>query len=231
MTSHEVEISQIIEDLVGTIPLTIVGVYDPIQEVTNVCSTAWLRVGKVIYDETGNAFTIIEIEADQYIKAVNDNAIPLDGVITIYGPLFLSGTKLATNLEFTKYSKDVINKTPLIWLVEFIRLEKYGRESALDFSTELRIFFLDETNILNFKTKDHRLNVVNPMGRLLDAFIDVVGQDRRFKKLDNYEVLTFSRFGTETDAGAFQNVLDANLSGLELRITLDMFRKNCKNCN
>ena len=231
MTSHEVEISQIIEDLVGTIPLTIVGVYDPIQEVTKVCSTAWLRVGKVIYDETGNAFTIIEIEADQYIKAVNDNAIPLDGVITIYGPLFLSGTKLATNLEFTKYSKDVINKTPLIWLVEFIRLEKYGRESALDFSTELRIFFLDETNILNFKTKDHRLNVVNPMGRLLDAFIDVVGQDRRFKKLDNYEVLTFSRFGTETDAGAFQNVLDANLSGLELRITLDMFRKNCKNCN
>lgn len=231
MTSHEIEISEIIEGLVGQIPLTITGVYDPINLYTKVCATDWLRVGKKIYDATGNEFTITEIEADTYIKATNKDGLLLDGVITIYGPLFLSGTKTATSLEFTKITKDVIAKTPLIWLVEFIRLQKYGRESALDFSTELRIFFLDETNILNYKTKDHRLNVVNPMGRLLDAFIDVVGKDRRFKRLVDYEVLTFSRFGTETDAGAFQNILDANLSGLELRITLEMFKKNCKNCN
>lgn len=231
MTSHEVEITQIIEDIVGTIPLTIVGVYDPLLDLTNVCSTAWLRVGKTIYDELGNEFTILEIGADQYIKAVNKDAIPLDGVISIYPPFFISGTKMATNLEFTKYSKDVTAKTPLIWLVEFISLNKYGKDSALDFSTELRIFFLDETNILNYKTKDHRLNVVNPMGRLLDAFIEAIEGDRRFKKLESYEVLTFSRFGSETDAGAFQNILDANLSGLELRINLDMFKKNCKNCN
>ncbi len=228
---YEVEITEIIEALVESIPLEITGVYDPLDGLTYTCTTKWLRVGKKVYDSLGNEFTITEIEADEYIKGQNKDGLPLDGTITIYPPIFISGTKLATSLEWTKKDKDVINKTPLIWLVEFISLNKQGRESALDFSTELRIFFLDETNILNYKTKDHRVNVVNPMGKLLEAFIEVVANDKRFKRVDNYEVLTFSRFGTETDAGAFQNILDANLSGLELRINLDMYKKTCKNCN
>jgi hypothetical protein len=39
---------------------------------------------------------------------------------------------------------------------------------------------------------------------------------------------TFSRFGVEQENGMFQNILDANLSGVELNLSLTKFKANCK---
>jgi hypothetical protein len=46
--------------------------------------------------------------------------------------------------------------------------------------------------------------------------------------LDTYEIVNFTRFGTEQSNGYFQNILDANLSGVELRIKLTKYKQNCK---
>ena len=51
---------------------------------------------------------------------------------------------------------------------------------------------------------------------------------RQFKVIEDFELITFSRFGVEQQTGMFQNILDANLSGVELRITLTMYKANCK---
>ena len=227
---NEVEITQIIEELVGAIDNTIDGTYNAEDGKTYFCATKWARVGKKLYDEVGNEFLITEVVENSYIVATNKDQVTFNGTYYLNPPFFISGTKLATNLEWTKKDPRVVEKTPLVWLLEFISLTKYGRESAIDFETELRIFFLDETNISQFKNKQHRTNVVSPLGQLLGEFIEVIKNDRRFKKVESYDVLTFSRFGTETDAGAFQNVLDANLSGLELRITLEKYKENCLIC-
>ena len=121
-----------------------------------------------------------------------------------------------------------MKKTPLIWLLEVIRLRRYGRDSVIEFESDLRLFFLDETNVSQYYTADHRENVVYPMERLCDEFIKVVEKNKNYQTIDNYDIITFSRFGVERDNGMFQNVLDANLSGVELRVTLTKYKENCK---
>ena len=66
------------------------------------------------------------------------------------------------------------------------------------------------------------------MSRLAKAFLDSVSQNRSFQTIEEFELITFSRFGVEADEGMFENILDANLSGVELRVNLVKFKENCK---
>ena len=66
------------------------------------------------------------------------------------------------------------------------------------------------------------------MSRLADLFIQAVNKDRQYLTLDQYELINFTRFGTEDTKGYIQNILDANLSGVELRISLTKYKENCK---
>ena len=140
----------------------------------------------------------------------------------------MSGTKIATNNEWTKSTNNLTTKTPLVWLLEVLRIRKYGRGDSRDFECDVRMFFLDETDIRNYYTKDHRENVVYPMQNLAMEFIEIVQKNRQYETLDEWEFITFSRFGVEKDNGMFQNVLDANLSGVELRVRLVKYKVNCK---
>ena len=217
------DVSQSIEELVGQINSTITGVYDAINLRTDTCNTKWARVGKYINDPINGSLLITEIDYDTYLVAGNAN-----GTLTLPAPYFVPGTKIAANMEWTKISNDLTTKTPLIWLLHDVRYRKYGRESVYDWESDLRIFFLDETDIVNYYTKDHIDNVVVPMSKLADEFINVVNANRNYKTLDDYEIINFTRFGTETENGYIRNILDANLSGVELRITLIKYKQNCK---
>ena len=65
------------------------------------------------------------------------------------------------------------------------------------------------------------------MSRLAQLFMKVIDEDLTFESIDDYELITFSRFGVETERGMFENILDANLSGVELRLTLGKYKGNC----
>ena len=226
------EITFIVKDIVNEIDNTIDGTYNIGLDVTEFCNTKWLRKGKNVTDELSNEFQITEIVYDENVSS-NPLTAPLpklNGITTIPAPFFITGTKLATNMEWTIADNDVTAKTPIVWLLETIRERKFGKGSVYHFEAELRIFFLDETNIAQFLTEDHRREVVYPMTRLAEEFIDMIGNNRKFKTIEDYTIKTFSRFGVEQDNGMFQNVLDANLSGVELQFTLTKFKENCKNC-
>lgn len=225
------EVSHIVGALVDQMNTSISGVYNPTTENTDYCATKWARKGKEI-EANGELFLINEIDYDEYITPTYiGSTIPapeLNGLTELPKPFFISGTKLATDREWTIAGKDVTKKTPIIWLLETIRERNFGRGSTIDREMELRIFFLDETNIVNFYTEDHRREVVYPMQQLVAEFVRTIEADRKFKTLDEYSMKTFSRFGVERDNGVFQNVLDANLSGVELNITLTKYKENCK---
>jgi hypothetical protein len=213
------DVSQAVEELVGLIDNEILGLYDPIQEKTITCDTSYARVGKYL----NGTLLITEVETDEYLVAGTAT-----GILTLPVPYFVPGTKISANNEWTKFSNDLTQKTPLVWLLHDVRYVKFGRESVYDWESDLRIFFLDETDIVNYLTKDHIDNVVVPMSKLAEKFIDVVNNDRNYKTLDTYEIVNFTRFGTEQSNGYFQNILDANLSGVELRIKLTKYKQNCK---
>lgn len=223
------EITNEIKQLFDQINPELTGAYDSNTSRFVTCNTKWARKGKIVTDDLENKYSIVEVVTDEYItlSPIGHQNEPTN-VIYLNEPFWITGTKLATNSEWTKAEKNLMKKTPLIWLLEVIRLRRYGRDSVIEFESDLRLFFLDETNVSQYYTADHRENVVYPMERLCDEFIKVVEANRNYQTIENYDIITFSRFGVERDNGMFQNVLDANLSGVELRVTLTKYKENCK---
>ena len=224
------EIRNIVEELVNQMDCTIVGVVNNDLGKNTFCKTKWSRSGKQLQNiDTLFTFNILNVEPNEYIEAIPVGAGTFgSGTYELVKPYFISGTKLATNSEWSKVTPNLMEKTPLIWLLEVIRFRGFGRQSTMEFESDLRLFFLDETNVTQYYTADHRENVVYPMEQLAMEFIATIERNRNFKTIEEYEMITFSRFGVERDQGVFQNILDANLSGVELRITLEKFKENCK---
>lgn len=226
------EISEIVNGIFDGIDTTITGTYNSGTGLTDYCATKWARVGKIITDSLGNEYQITAVNTDQSLAVtqISGPATPLDGITFLNPPYFQGGTKLAANREWTISTTDLTAKTPLVWLLEIIRVEKFGRGDVREFQTDLRLFFLDETNVKDFYTEDHRREVVKPMEKLAESFLDVVRTNANFQTIENYTLVTFSRFGVETDQGVIENILDANLSGVELQFTLTKYKENCKIC-
>jgi hypothetical protein len=221
------EVSSIVQNIVSNVDNVIVGTFDLLTGRTYCCNTKWARIGKTCIDSQNKEWTITQVVDDQYIVGVGEEG-QLEGEITLAEPYWLTGTKISANREWTIADNDLLNKTPIVWLLELIKYKAFGKESSLDWESELRIFVLDETNATDFYVADHREQVVLPMENLVDEIIKVINKDRKFVRIDTYDVYSFSRFGVEKDQGMFQNILDANLSGVELRIVLKKYKENCK---
>jgi len=221
------EVSSIVKNVIENVDNVIVGTYDVLTGRTYCCKTKWARIGKTCTDSNGLVWTITQVVDDQYIVGVGQSG-QLEGDIELAMPYWLTGTKISANREWTIADNDLLKKTPIVWLLELIKYKAYGRESTLDWESELRLFVLDETNVTDFYVADHREQVVLPMENLVDEIIKVINNDRKFVRVDTYDVYSFSRFGVEKDQGMFQNILDANLSGVELRIVLKKYKENCK---
>ena len=220
------ELSTIIGNIVSQMDSTIEGSYNDPKTFT--CDSKWARVGKKVTNSDGDEFLLTEVDFDTFIIGENTDLINLDGVINLPQPFFIHGTKKATNREWTILSNDVTAKTPIIWLLGSLNFKQFGRESTIDIESSVRIFFLDETDVANYYTADHITNVVYPMEQLAKEFIETINRNRNFKTIEDWEIIEFTRFGVEQENGMFQNILDANLSGVELRITLTKYKENCK---
>jgi hypothetical protein len=219
------ELSNIVQGIVNQMDCTIVGEFNEALQITETCETKWARVGKTV-ENNGETYTITQVEPNEFL--VGEGLSDMNGIITLNAPFFIHGTKKATNLEWTKASNNVSFKTPIIWLLGSLNFKQFGRESTIDIESAVRIFFLDETDIVNYYTADHITNVVYPMEQLATEFIETINRNRQFKTIESWEIIEFTRFGVEQENGFFQNILDANLSGVELRITLTKYKENCK---
>ncbi len=224
------EITHIVGQLVGAIDRSIYGTLTQTTDVLEFCQTKWARKGKIIEALDATPFRITSINYDEDItgQSIPSGTSFAAGEYLLPEPFYISGTKLATNREWTIADSNLMKKTPIVWLLETIDETRFGRGDSREFETSLRMFFLDETDIKNYYTEDHRREVVLPMQKLVEEFIKVVNSDVRFKAVEDYRMRTFSRFGVEQENGMFQNILDANLSGVELTITLTKFKTNCK---
>lgn len=228
------DICDILEEVVSSIDTTIEGA-NSAPNVALFCSTKWARPDKIIERITdGEKWVITDVVPDQEITVTYlGTTIPeptFEGLFQLPIPFFITGTRLAANNEWTMATTNVMAKTPIIWLLETVREVIYGREQSLERSSDVRLFFLDETNVKDFYTKDHREQVVQPMQMLVEAFIKSINGNAAFKNVTEYQMRTFSRFGVETQQGVIQNILDANLSGVELQFTLERFKGYKCNC-
>jgi hypothetical protein len=224
----EKDIALIIDQIIAGIDNKIVCSFEMITQKFYTCETKWMRIGKIITNADGDRFVITAMEPDKWFQVESLDTGSLVDVAFLPVPFGITGTKINANIEWLKADSDLTKKTPIIWLLEMIRFTTFHRGSSIEFETDLRLFFLDETDVVNYYTIDHRTNVVQPMNKLIDEFMNVIESNPIFKLVERLDRFTFSRFGVERENGAFQNVLDANLSGVELRFTLVKFKGNCK---
>lgn len=229
------EVTDLVEDLVNAIDFSIE--FESITAMPNnvyrinTCNTKWARVGKKIIlfkDTVEEKIKITNIEEDTYIEIVYTGADTDFTKIELTSPFFISGTKTSTNNEWSRAGNNLLEKTPLIWLYPNYSEKIYGLESSLERSITMSIAFLDETNPKFQKNKEHIDNAVKPCNKLKELFIKSINKNVIYRMLVSYDTKTFSRFGVETDSGVVQNILDANLSGVILTLTIDKFKEPCK---
>jgi hypothetical protein len=219
------EFSEIFNELVASIDRTI-SVTSKNSNQYTVNSLKWARVGKRVrgFDSLGNLQT-------KTITAINGNTLTLkDGAIVgdtliLDQPFNITGTRLATNIEWTRADIDLFNKTPIVWLLDNFTEVVYGRGDSREREINFTVFFLDETNIKDFYTAEHKSEVVTPMINLMEQFIDVINQKPTFKALELLNKKDLTKFGTETQNGFERNILDANLSGTSLTINVTKYKK------
>ena len=195
------------------------------------CDTKWARVGKIIkiqYHVWIYETTILNIEENTYIDFIYNNEDYSLSEVKLPNPFFISGTKTSTNNEWSRAGNNLIEKTPLIWLYQNYNEQCYGADNSMERTITMNIAFLDETNSKFETNKLHIDNAVKPCNKLRDEFIKSINKNLIYKTLKTFNTKTFSRFGVETDSGIIQNILDADLSGVVLNITLDKFKEPCK---
>jgi len=123
---------------------------------------------------------------------------------------------------------------PLVWLLEILTQSVFQKdENPLDYSSDLRLFFLDEYDPEDDLTSDLYTDIIRPMQSMVEEFIREVELDGSYQDVEEYRTINWSKFGVyTTNKGSTSKVLDAYLSGVEVRITLEVMKStDCSNCS
>jgi len=196
----------------------------------DLCKTYWLNVvdgSSRTY--TFDGYTLVGVVKNTSIT-VSGTSMPTSKVIPIREPNYFHGTVTDTNGELNLKTTNS-DKVPLAYLLEPFEETYYGINSQLDRSSTIRMFFLDEANFSGWKTDEHYENVVNPMREMVNYFVDEVANKTSWiNEIEEFSTTDRVRFGVYvSEKGNEKTIFDSHLTGIELRITLDI-RKNGIEC-
>lgn len=189
----------------------------------------WASILKVVTDNLGNEYKITAIDRDNKILTVNPlGAYTFTGnVINLNTPYFFTGTPRATNSEWLVFSDDEREKTPFIWMVEPTSEQplddkKYG---GVERKSNIRIVFLDDNNAEQWLTLDTHDNRLQSLYNMRSEFVRVINSNSIFESIDDSSMVNLTKFGTETSNGFENNIIDSNLTGIDCRFSLSIYRK------
>ena len=82
-------------------------------------------------------------------------------------------------------------------------------------------------------TSDLYLDIIRPMQSMVEEFVKEVELDGDYNDVPEYRTINWSKFGVyTTNKGSTSKVLDAYLTGIEVRITLEVMKKiDCLDCS
>ena len=189
----------------------------------NIPCTKWLRPCKTI-DIGGFNFRIESMVANESITVVNvkNSHIPIEGIYNAPTPVYLHGTVRMVNAQINAIGNSV-DFTPLIYFIETYT-EDYDEtpDSSLAYETDISIVFLDDSNFEDWaKAEEHYAGAINPTRALIDEFLKVIRASSKVGELEGFRLINHSNFGVfQTNQGHVRRLLEAELSGCELRISL-----------
>lgn len=148
-------------------------------------------------------------------------------------PYYFYGTPIDVNKEFQRDNEVLTSsRYPAIILWEVIRQSfDFDKTSNTGTRSTLILSFLDNTQKYDWTNIDQYQYVINKMEVLANQFIKKLDQHPYTNKIEEYQFIKHSNWGSlVSDRGHTQYILDDNLAGLNLEITLPI-KKNCLNKN
>jgi hypothetical protein len=215
---------EIISRIDNTVRVTSIIESTPSDLRFTVCDYKWLKTKGGHLRSAGDVFYYpddIDPETG-IIHAKNPGtALELRQVLTIKPPVFVHGTHRVTNVEWLRsINKDVRLGVPLIWLKETIPGMRYPEDHSQLKDETPTFYFLDEIDVVDSTNAEQRVQGVKPMLALVAAFYKAIEDGYEITRRSGSFEKTISRFGNEMKDGMIENILDANLGGVEIRPTL-----------
>ena len=200
--------------------------------VLNVCKNLWFIKGKtVIVNEvngTIESFTNTDVTIKFDATPLVFDTIAIDKPTYYYGTVIKVIQEIANN-DLNGY---VNERTPFIYVKESFDETYNLNDSIIDRTSNLRIFFLTESNFADWKTTEHYAEAIEPLRYLVNAFLDALNKSKLIGKLTDYTTTNHANFGVYvTDKGHTQSIFNDQLSGIELTISLPILKNQNCNCN
>lgn len=189
------------------------------------CNIKWARVGKTVTDENGQVFTITLVDNLANIMEITGH-LTIVGNLTLTNPYFFIGTPIKTNTEWLQFSTNEMKKVPFVWMVEPTRERLLQDDNPNDRESDLFLVLLDNSNSGSWLTKDVHAQRLQALYNMVSEIRRVINANKMFERLkSDIQVKNFTRFGTETANGFDSNIIDADLTGIEMRFSLKIRRK------
>ena len=223
-----IDITKIVkEEIIDKMDVTI-NVTSINGNVLSICDFKWIRLGTVFKDDLGKEYTVTKVDA---------GTITITSVHTFTGsklhlkpPYFFVGTPIATNSEWTSFNNDERKKVPFAWMLEPTNEVLKGEQSDLERESSIHIVFLDSNDIVSWRTDDTHKNRLQGLFNMVSDFRKAIIDNPLFDDVDDMRLKNFTKFGKETASGVENNIIDANLTGVEMRVTLKILKQNSCKC-
>lgn len=212
------KITTVVDNLNGTYTITL-------------CDTINLREG-LSFTLNAVEYTVLSISGNNVTYTTG--VAPLKGdYVFPQKPFYFHGTPIATGNELTTIQLSV-DKLPMVYLLEVITDSfPLDKSSAIERTTTVRLFFLDEANFSDWDTDNHyALNIV-PQANYAVAFKDYLLNDSKSVGLleGDFDLVYHAKFGlSATINGKTTNLFSEQLSGVEVVVTIPI-RKDITICN
>lgn len=195
------------------------------SNVLDVCNVKWAAVNKIVQDGSGTDFTVASVDYDVNTITLVD-ATGFTGNMVLQKPYFFVGTPMATNAEWKKAAANEFSKVPFIWMVEPTSERFDFSGSSIERESDVRLEFLDSNNVTDWITKQTHDFKLQSLYNMYAEFVRVIETNPFFQwdLFTSSTVRNLTKFGTESANGFERNIIDANLTGLDTRMTLPIIK-------
>ena len=196
------------------------------------CGVKWAAVNKIVQDGNGTDFTVEAVNHDTNVITLVD-ATGFTGNMVLQKPHFFVGTPMATNSEWKKFSSSEMDKTPFIWMVEPTpERPDFSTKTSIERESDIRVVFLDANNVKDWITTQTHALKTQSLYNMYTEFVKAIRANLLFNREEQQpgRIRNLTKFGNETDRGFDKNIIDANLTGLDVRITLPIEKRSECNC-
>jgi hypothetical protein len=227
-------LADIIKSIIEAIPreLQITSVVDSTLFVCE--TTGWLTINKIItINGLKYKITSIENNVSFVVEPYNHTTpVSLNTTEVIQNKITcFDGKPSAVNNEYLLIDEYTRNKTPFSWLYEDQDINGASIDSA--FTAEYnntRIFLLDWTDQA-WNNSEHNNYVIKPMENLAKLIVSYVEGSYDFRKPEGYRIKKHVRFGVnKPNKGDNGKIIDEDLSGVELKINLQLYNLDFCKC-